>query len=229
LYSSALFVYYNDADPSHYASYIKHNSTRPVSAAVEEMLAAAAYKRLYLRLEDLVLENKLAEAGYQLEILGRVALARGGDFTVRELAPDAAPFTIHLPPATGGVHPTMDLDGDWKALPRASTARKLLFSVTTAYPNFDLVDDRYRAYNFTVSKSHSIAHDSLVNKLESIGATKKTPLRMYFCVPKFAFDGGFKSAQAMKARGVNVSEPLRASAAQKLKQYALLVPAKLEP
>jgi hypothetical protein len=126
LYSSALFAYFNSAEPAMYDEYCEATQTRPVSVSVENQIAEVAYRRLYAQLEKLQVDGQHAEAGYQLEILGRVALARGGSFLVRELAKKAEVTTLHLLSAHGGIHPTINLDTDWVRLAPCHAAPAVL-------------------------------------------------------------------------------------------------------
>jgi hypothetical protein len=231
-HSHLLFAYHCNLDSTNDLSY-RSFEARPVSAAVENALAEKTYAPTYARVERLVKSGHEDEAKYLLGILGRVALLRGGSFAVRELRKNATKSAPSLRLGKGTLLATMDVVADWASRFPAGGGdcadkppdRLLLYPLNKSFPGVDLVDGRLRAYKFTLTSCHPAEHTSLIQHLDGIAATQKTPLCLYFCVPKFRFDDA-AYREAVQAE-CNAIPELAAAIGTRLRLFMLLIPSAL--
>ena len=142
VYSSKLFAYHNNVDPGNYAAHSAPNATiaLPMSEAIILRIAENYYRVLMNKVKSKVAEKNEAEAGYVLEVAGRLALFHGGHFKVRRYGrilglPVPVPEDIDfvITPATR-CEARNDLAVAWTALPRCPGPASVAPRVTPAAP-----------------------------------------------------------------------------------------------
>lgn len=130
-YTSKLLVYHNEHDPHDYPTYEALTSVRIASQGTLHEVVVRNYRTMYLHMLDKLRSSTAshnAEGRYYFELVGRAAIAYGGDFLVNDLtaamalpARDRGNQVRRLRLTRGAVMPPdADLDARWSSLPNGA-------------------------------------------------------------------------------------------------------------